>query len=273
MKALELLFSDPAPVRFLLRRLIKGIGIGSYRFRLAIGAVDRPHYGYIIYEAAKLASRLGQKRISVLEYGVAGGTGLLAMERHAEAVERIFPVKIEIYGFDTGGGLPAPEDYRDLPYLWQAGFFAMDQEALRAKLKRSTLVLGDVATTAVQFFADHDPAPVGAVAHDLDFYSSTVNGLKAFDAPAERLMPRVFCYFDDTMGDSEQLYSEFTGERLAIEDFNRSHEQRKIGIPFYLRARQALGAWVHQIWVLHNFDHPAYGQFISADDQQLPLPG
>jgi hypothetical protein len=246
--------------------------LGSYLFRLKIGAVERPHYGYIIYEAAKLASRLGQKRISILEYGVAGGNGLLAMERHAEAIERLLPVKIEIYGFDTGGGLPAPQDYRDLPYLWQAGFFAMDQGNLRAKLKRSTLVLGDVAETALSFFADHDPAPVGAVAHDLDFYSSTAAGLKAFQAPTRYLMPRVFCYFDDTMGDSEQLYSEFTGERLAIEDFNRAHTERKIGVPFYLRGRQALGAWVNQIWVLHNFDHPEYGTFISSSEQQLPLP-
>lgn len=271
MKALEFLFSDAAPVRFALRRLIKAMNLGSYRTRLAIGAVDRPHYGYIIFEAAKLAAKLGEKRISVLEYGVAGGTGLLAMERHAEEVERIFPVKIEIYGFDTGGGLPSPKDYRDLPYLWQSGFFAMDQSALRSKLKRSKLVLGNVAETAERFFVEHDPAPVGAVAHDLDFYSSTADGLKAFDAPSRYLLPRVFCYFDDTMGDSEQLYSEFTGERLAIADFNRRSEHRKIGVPFYLRARQALGAWVNQIWVLHNFDHPEYGRFISNDDQQLPL--
>ncbi len=273
MKAFEFLFSDPAPFRALVRLAIRRLKLGSYPFRLRIGAVDRPHYGYIIYEAAQLAAKLGQPRISVLEYGVAGGTGLLAMEMHAEAIERIFPVKIEIYGFDTGGGLPAPKDYRDLPYLWQAGFFAMDQKSLREKLKRSVLVLGDVAETAVEFFAKHDPAPVGAVAHDLDFYSSTVDGLKAFEAAPRHLMPRVFCYFDDTVGTSEQLYTEFTGERLAIEDFNRAHDQRKIGVPFYLRARQALGAWVNQIWVLHNFDHPAYGTFISSSEQQLPLPG
>lgn len=268
---LEFLATDPAPLRAILRRLIGRSGLGSTRFRYAIGAVDRPHYAFIMYQAAQLAARLGHKRVSVLEFGVAGGNGLLAMEHHAEAIERLFPVTFEIYGFDTGGGLPEPKDYRDLPYLWQAGFFAMDQAALANKLKRSTLVIGNVSETGPGFFESYNPAPIGAVSHDFDFYSSTVEGLKTFEGDSRRLLPRVFCYFDDTLGGEEQLYSEFTGERLAIEDFNAAHQDRKIGTPFFLRARQALGAWVNQIWVLHVFSHPQYGKYISQDADQLPL--
>lgn len=245
--------------------------MGTYEWRYRIGAVERANYAYIMYQAAQLAAKLGQPRISVLELGVAGGNGLLAMERHAEQIEKLFPVKFEIYGFDTGGGLPKPKDHRDLPYHWQGGFFAMDRKALEARLTRSKLVIGDVAETWKDFFTKYDPAPIAAVSHDFDFYSSTMDGLKFFDADASRLMPRIFCYFDDTIGGDMELYSEFTGERLAIEDFNRQHEHRKIGIPYYLRFRQALGAWVNQIWVCHVFDQPKYNQFISGENQQLPL--
>lgn len=272
MGFLERLFADPAPLRTMMRRAIGRLRIGSFAFRYRIGALDRPHYAYILYQAAQLAARLGLPRISAIEFGVAGGNGLVWMERHAEAIEKLFPVKIDIYGFDTGGGLPEPKDYRDLPYHWQGGFFAMDQDALRARLKRAKLVIGDVAETLPAFMDQPGLAPVGAVSHDFDFYSSTMEGLRLFEGAAERTLPRVYCYFDDTMGADMELYSDFTGERLAIEDFNRATDMRKIGIPYYLRARQALGAWVNQIWVCHLFDHPRYNQFISSADQQLPLP-
>ena len=35
----------------------------------------RPHYETILYESAREASKLGYKELSVLELGVAGGTG------------------------------------------------------------------------------------------------------------------------------------------------------------------------------------------------------
>ena len=43
------------------------------------------------------------------------------MEYHAEQVEKLFPVKIDIYGFDTGEGIPAAVDYRDLLYVLKPG--------------------------------------------------------------------------------------------------------------------------------------------------------
>ena len=48
----------------------------------------------------------------MLEFGVAGGAGLLSLERIAELVEGLTGVEIEVHGFDTGTGLPAPKDYR-----------------------------------------------------------------------------------------------------------------------------------------------------------------
>ena len=267
----EYLMTDKAPLRGAVKKVVAKLGLGSFQFRYRIEALQRMQYAYIIFQAAKLAAKLKQPRISILEFGVAGGAGLLWMERYAEEVERIFPVEIEIYGFDTGAGLPPPTDYRDLPYHWKEGFFAMDKAVLGAKLKRAKLVMGNVADTCSTFVRDFNPAPIGAVAHDLDFYSSTVDGLKLFDSQAAHLMPRMFCYFDDTIGSDIELYSDFTGERLAIDHYNAAHEQRKIAIPHYLRAQEGLGTWRHQIWVCHVFDHPDYNRFVGVENQQLPL--
>jgi len=46
--------------------------------------VGRPNYAFLVYQAARLAAQLGQPRVSILEFGVAGGEGLLALEHHAE---------------------------------------------------------------------------------------------------------------------------------------------------------------------------------------------
>ena len=57
---------------------------------------------------AALAKKLGHRRVSVLEFGVAGGRGLIDLEYHAREVSRELEIEIDVYGFDTGSGLPAP---------------------------------------------------------------------------------------------------------------------------------------------------------------------
>ena len=49
----------------------------------------------------------------------------------------------------------------------------MDRQILEGKLKRAKLVLGDVSDTCSMFFKDYNPAPIGAIFYDLDYYSST----------------------------------------------------------------------------------------------------
>ena len=90
---------------------------------------------------------LGIKRISTMEFGVAGGNGLLSLEHVALGVERHLGVEIEVYGFDTGVGLPKLNDYRDLPNLYRKGAFAMDFDGLRKRLKKAQLILGLVENT------------------------------------------------------------------------------------------------------------------------------
>ena len=97
-----------------------------------------------VVAAAVQATREGVKEISVIEFGVAGGEGLLALESESEVVERETGIRIRVFGFDNGAnGLPEPiGDYRDLPDRWKSGDYAMDEAALKGALApRRTLIL------------------------------------------------------------------------------------------------------------------------------------
>ena len=110
----------------------------------------------------------------------------------------------------------------------------MDIDALKSRLKKSKLILGNISDTLESFFQENEPAPVGAISFDLDFYSSTRDSLKILLAAEKYLMPRIFCYFDDTLGSDIELYNDFTGQRLAINEFNNGREDIKLGVPYYL---------------------------------------
>ena len=124
------------------------------------------------------------------------------------AVEREFPVKIDVYGFDAGTGLPEPKGYRDLPYIWKAGFFAMDQSKLQERLKSARLVIGDVKQTVPTFFSAFKAAPLAAAMFDLDYWSSTLDALDIFKVEEAHLLPRVFCYFDDVISNGYRRHTE-----------------------------------------------------------------
>jgi hypothetical protein len=106
--------------------------------------------------------------------------------------------------------------------------------------------------------------------HDMDLYSSTVTGLKLFEVDEKYRLPRIFTYFDDIIGNEIALYNDFTGERLAIAEFNESHQSQKISQAYNLSCRATLD-WHHQIYVFHDFSHSRYREFISRPHQQLPL--
>jgi hypothetical protein len=258
------------PREFLKHKVVRAFG--DYDSKINLGVIPRPHYAFCLYNAAKLAYRLGYKRISAIEFGVAGGNGLLSFEFHAEQISKLIPVEIEIYGFDTGEGLPQPLDYRDLPYHWKEGFYKMEVEALQSKLRRSKLILGNVSDTVAGFFERYNPAPIGAISFDLDFYSSTKGALTVLHGIQKCLMPRIFCYFDDTIGRDLELYNDFTGQRLAIDEFNRENTNIKLGFPYFLLGNGFLDTWRYQIWIAHLFNHPQYNTFISDQEQELPLP-
>jgi hypothetical protein len=224
------------------------------------GRVARPNYTWSLLHVANVARNLGFDRFSALEFGVAGGNGLVALESAADAVQELAGVKVDVHGFDTGIGLPPAVDYRDAPYVMDTGEFAMDETALRARLRRAELHLGLVRDT-IGPFAESSPAPVGFVAVDVDYYSSTVDALRLFDADASLFMPRVLAYFDDVLG---YPWGESNGERLAIREFNDSHDQRVVdqipGLRYTLPPSQFQSQWAEQMYLIHILDHPAYAK-------------
>ena len=143
--------------------------------------VLRPSYTWGVLHSVHLAKTLGINRVSVIEFGVAGGNGLISLDRVAEKVEAILGVGVDVYGFDAGTGLPKPEDYRDLPNLYTASSFQMDVEGLKKRLKKAQLILGLVENTVPRFI-DSGAAPVAFVSIDLDYYSSTMQAFKLFEA-------------------------------------------------------------------------------------------
>jgi hypothetical protein len=242
--------------------------------KLKYDALPRPNYAYGTYHAALQARALALPRISVIEFGVAGGNGLVELESVAFAVERETGVEIDVYGFDTGEGMPMPVDHRDMPYVWQPGFFKMDVAALEARLRKAKLVLGNVSTTVPQFLERTRPAPIGFASIDLDYYSSTVEALRIFEnRDPSTYLPRIFLYLDDIIGDDWELHSEFAGELLAVKEFSERHTQRKIGKINCLRYKRMLWSpWVEQMFVLHLFDHPKYCTYVNPKQNwQAPL--
>jgi hypothetical protein len=241
---------------------------------MAAGAPLRPNYTWCLLHVASIARHLGYPAFSALEFGCAGGNGLVALETAAARVTAELGVEIEIHGFDSGVGLPRPEDHRDAPYLMEEGHFPMDEAALRARLRSTTLHLGLVADT-VGAFAAAATAPVGFVAQDLDFYSSTRDAYRLYDAPSERFLPRIMSYYDDTLG---YPWGASNGERLATAEFNASHDTRVIDrlerMGDLLPVSQARARWAEALHLVHILDHPRYAEYEgTAISTRLDLQG
>ena len=215
-------FAMEPPFRLLVRAAMHYLPV-SVQTRAFWQVSRRPAYLIGILAAAEQARRQGVEAISVVEFGVAGGNGLVAMQEEAEAVEHATGVSIKVFGFDNGpDGLPDfIGDYRDHPDLWKPGDYAMDVPALTARLApRTTLVLGNVRDTAPTFYRQYTPPPVGFVSFDLDLYSSTRDALQILGASDARLLWHVPVYFDDIGFIANHGRA---GELLALQEFNEGH--------------------------------------------------
>jgi hypothetical protein len=215
------------PFRLFVRTVLKCLPV-SVSTRALWDLSERPPYLIGMLYAARLALRESVGEIAVIEFGVAGGNGLLALQREAEAIENEFAVSIKVYGFDNGPeGLPEfIGDHRDHPDKWKPGDFPMDEPLLRSKLgPRTTLILGDVLETVPPFYDDTAVPPVGFIAFDLDLYSSTAHALRVLSMPGRRMLDRVPLYFDDT---EHSISHQFAGELLAIDEFNQANTHVKI---------------------------------------------
>ena len=179
-------------------------------------------------------------------------------------------IQIHIQGLDAGTGLPESSDPRDLLYVWPPGSFEMDVAKLKRRLNgRAEVILGDVAVTAKQVSFPAD-APLGAIMFDLDMYTSTKDAFALF--LHDNLLPRVWCYFDDIVGDESHAYSDEIGVRAAIKEFNASWSPLEKHLSqAYVFKNQFPEEWHQRIYVYHNMKHPHYNTCLSDQKHTLKL--
>jgi hypothetical protein len=226
---------------------------------------QRPQYAWGVMQGAALAKVLGLPRVSVIEFGVGGGQGLLALEPISEVIERKTNIGIDVFGFDSGVGLPKPEDFRDQPNMWFEGQLPMDRAKLEPKLCRAKLCLGPVKETIPAFIAGN-PSPVAFASFDLDLYSSTRDALLLFQSGYAYPLPRVVSYFDDICGFT---YNDYCGERAAIAEFNTSKNTCKIcpiyGLRYFIPRFARDDLWPDGMYFAHFFERPLYNTLDSLN--------
>lgn len=228
---------------------------GNIRLKIKYDLVPRESYAYGILAAADLAKSHKINKISIIEFGVASGNGLLNMCYIADKVTKLTGVEFEIFGFDTGEGMPAPLDYRDHPEKYFTGDYPpINQENLLKSLpENAKLILGDIINS-MEEIEKQITHPIAFVSVDVDYYYSTVDCLKIFEKNKNLYLPYVFTYFDDIYNID---HNDYCGELLAINEFNMRNTLRKISKATMLNQTRIFrrSPWSHQIYLTHIFDH------------------
>lgn len=230
---------------------------GGLRAKIAFDLIVRQPHAYGLLHAADLAIARGLRRVTVVELGVGGGTGLLNLCDLAQRIAEETGVCFDLVGFDTGAGMPPPGDYRDHPELYKQGWFPMDEKALAAALPdNARLIIGDIADTIDEFAATLSPAaPLGFATLDVDTYSSTRHALRLFTGPPDGYFPYVPTYVDDI---ALPTHTRFAGELLAIDEFNAEQELRKVDRDTTILNGRVFqrAEWLTHMFKLHVMDHP-----------------
>ncbi len=229
--------------------------LGGIRSKINYDNFRLPHYAFGILESATRAKALGIKEITVIEFGVANGRGLMAMALYASKIEKETGIKINVVGFDSGVGMPATQDYRDHPELYATGDFPLqNRDKLLSILPSNTkLVILDLITSN---WTEHITKPIAFFSMDVDYYSSTIAILQKLSTiRVDLLMPNTLIYFDDVLLPN---HNPFQGELLAIDEFNSDNKLRKIvNFSESLRSTRILkhAQWIKQMFQLHVLDH------------------
>lgn len=230
---------------------------GSYRAKVACDLVIRQQFAWPLLRVADEAKKMGLSRVSIAEFGVANGAGLLNMCKLAVSTTKATGIEFDVYGFDTGTGMPPAIDHRDHPELWQAADFPMDVEGLQRALPSfAHLMIGDVEDTIPSFLANLSPqAPLAFVSLDVDYYSSSKRALEVFKGEPTQYLPTMQLYLDDIVIDNANPWC---GELLAVNEFNAETQMRKIAPVPMVRAQRLFknARYLDQMYQLHVFDHP-----------------
>lgn len=229
---------------------------GSFRTKVSFDLIPRFQHAYALLKSADQAKSIGAGSITVIEFGVAAGAGLMNLCHVAAQVTRLTGVDFRIVGFDTGRGMPAPESYKDHPDLYSQGDFPMNFDALSQRLPANArLVIGDIRTTLRTFLQEStSQSPIAFVSIDVDYYSSTRDALEVFDGESSLYLPRVHIYLDDL---EDMAHNSWCGELLAVHEFNAQHDMRKIERHMFLRGYRIFknARWIDHMFQLHVLDH------------------
>jgi len=230
---------------------------GSFRKKIAYDLVIRPQHAFGLLNAADQAKLRGFTDVTIVEFGVANGAGLMNLIAIAEKVTKETGVRIHIYGFDTGEGMPEPIDYRDHPEYYNTGDFPMNKALLEEKIKgKATIIYGPIKEKISEFISNvSDKNPIGFVSIDVDYYSSTKDVLELFKAKATSFLPLTYVYLDDI---SMPHHNEKCGELLAISEFNEEQPLRQLSYHQFFENQRIFknGNWVKQLYYFHVLDHP-----------------
>lgn len=245
------------PIHLNLLSLFVGL-FGSFRTKIEFDMIPRQPYAFALQKCADAALRYGLPGITVVEFGVAAGGGLLNLCYIAQKISQKTGVRFRIVGFDSGQGMPAPKDYRDHPDLYRKGDFPMFKESLKKSLpKNAELILGDVSATVPPFLATlSSDFPLGFVSLDLDYYSSTITALSILksDDPSVYL-PLSLVYVDDL---EDEHHNTRCGEQLAISEFNEQNSLRVVERHKFLCSYRLFqrARWINHMFYAHILDHP-----------------
>jgi hypothetical protein len=230
---------------------------GGVRSKAAFDLLVRRQHAYGLLKTADEARARGLARVTVVELGVASGTGLLNICDLGARITEVTGVEFRVAGFDTGEGMPPPADYRDHPELYKEGWFPMDRAALEARLPANAeLHFGPIAETMRAFVDGLGPqAPLGFASLDVDFYSSSKDALTLFEGRPDAYLPFVTVYVDDL---ALPTHTRYAGELLAIREFNDEHELRKLDWDWNLANTRVFkrAEWLTHMFKLHVLDHP-----------------
>jgi hypothetical protein len=155
--------------------------------------------------------------------------------------------------------MPPAIDYRDHPEGFQHGDFPMSDRhnLIEALPPFAELVIGDIRDTLPPFLERLSPdAPIGFVALDVDYYSSSKLAMPIFAAEPEKYLPMPLLYLDDIV---IEMANPWCGELLAVNEFNTQSTLRKAAPLAMLRTRRLFknALWIDQIYGVHIFDHAA----------------
>jgi hypothetical protein len=235
-------------------------------------AVRYPAYAVGLQIASKYARLAGEAGFTAIEFGVAGGNGLLELSKYAALLSRRTGLKIDVVGFDAGSGLPATSDYRDAPWLWNSGDFPSSVDRLRALLPPETgLVVGRIQNTLPLWIREKRELPIGFVSVDVDLYSGASAICEAMgSADVGCLLPFISFYFDDAL---RYLTPRSIGELAAVSEFNDKYQNRKFDRDDWISEDRPFGErlWLKRMYSLCCFDHPKMQGHKQREEARLDL--